>query len=298
MPNGDVIGLAGVGRMGGAIARELAADGVDLVVFNRTESVAVELAADIGARSAATPRELASMTDLVLVVVADGDALVELIIGEHGLAQGLRRGGLVVDMGTSGVESTRQARAAVEAVGAELVEAPVSGSVPSVRSRSLLTMAAGDADAVERVVPTLSIVSKRVVRVGGDGAGAAMKLAVNSVLFGLNQAIAEALVLAERAGIDRSVAYGVFESSAVGAPVVSYRRPAFERPGETEVTASIDLAAKDLRLVLVLAEQVGAPMPQCKLNREILLDASGSDLGQADLADVAVHLRRAAEITR
>jgi 3-hydroxyisobutyrate dehydrogenase/2-hydroxy-3-oxopropionate reductase len=282
--------------MGRALARELAAEGVELVVYNRTQSVADEFAAEIGASTAATARELAERTDFVLALVADGPALIDLIDGIDGLAAGLSPGGLVVDMGTSGIDDTGRARSALAAVGAGLVEAPVSGSVPTIQSRSLLVMVAGDDIAVDRVTPVLEIVSKRILRMGGPGTGAAMKLAVNSVLFGLNQAISEALVLAERAGIDRSVAYDVFEFSAVGAPVVSYRRPAFERPGETEVTASIDLGAKDLGLALTLAERVGALMPQCELNRGVLLAASGADLGAADLADVTVHLRRSGEV--
>src|SRR5690606_25083678 len=109
-------------------------------------------------------------------------------------------------------------------------------------------------------------IADQVVEVGGRGAGAAMKLAVNAVLFAINQSIAESLVLAERAGIERSVAYDVFASSAAGAPVVHYRRPVFEQPESAPVTFPIDLAIKDLDLVLALGSAVGAPLPQAETN--------------------------------
>ena len=139
-------------------------------------------------------------------------------------------GDVVIDMGTTGVEHTAEARRRLAAVGAHLVEAPVSGSVASAESRKLLIMAAGESEPLATAMPVLRGIADQVIEVGGPGAGAAMKLAVNAVVFAINQSIAEALVLAERAGIERSVAYDVFASSAVAAPVVHYRRPVFEHP--------------------------------------------------------------------
>jgi 3-hydroxyisobutyrate dehydrogenase/2-hydroxy-3-oxopropionate reductase len=118
-----------------------------------------------------------------------------------------------------------------------------------------------------------------------------MKLAVNAVLFGLNQAVAESLVLAERCGIERSTAYEVFASSAVAAPVVHYRRAVFEHPGTTPVTFSVDLAAKDLLLILQLASELGASMPQTETNLAVMRGASRANLGGADMGEVATHMR-------
>ena len=128
----------------------------------------------------------------------------------------------------------------------------MSGSVAAAESRKLLIMAAGEQRPLAGAMPVLRGIADRVIEVGGPGAGAAMKLAVNSVLFAINQAIAESLVLAERAGIERSVAYEVFASSAAAAPIVHYRRPVFEHPESTPVTFPIDLAIKDLGLLLAL----------------------------------------------
>ena len=118
-----------------------------------------------------------------------------------------------------------------------------------------------------------------------------MKLAVNAVVFAINQSISEALVLAERAGIERSVAYDVFASSAVAAPVVHYRRPVFEHPESAPVTMPIDLVVKDLGLALALGLEVGARLPQVETNLEAMKAASAAGLGAADMGTMAVYLR-------
>jgi 3-hydroxyisobutyrate dehydrogenase-like beta-hydroxyacid dehydrogenase len=118
-----------------------------------------------------------------------------------------------------------------------------------------------------------------------------MKLAVNAIVHSLNQVVSEALVLAERAGIERSRAYDVFADSAVAAPFVRYKRDAYERPGETPVGFRLDLAAKDLRLALELAAGVGADLPQTRANLAVLDDAVAAGFGPDDESAVAEHLR-------
>jgi 3-hydroxyisobutyrate dehydrogenase/2-hydroxy-3-oxopropionate reductase len=115
------------------------------------------------------------------------------------------------------------------------------------------------------------------------------------VIFGLNQAVAEGLVLAERAGIDRQVAYDVLATSAVGAPYLGYKRAAFVDPDGTPTAFALDLAAKDLRLIAALADAVGAPIPQSAVNLEVIRAAAGGDRGGRDFATVAAHLRSLGE---
>jgi 3-hydroxyisobutyrate dehydrogenase/2-hydroxy-3-oxopropionate reductase len=167
----------------------------------------------------------------------------------------------------------------------------VSGSVASAASRKLLIMAAGEREPLATAMPVLRGIADQVIEVGGPGAGAAMKLAVNAVVFAINQAVSEALVLAERAGIERSVAYDVFASSAVAAPVVHYRRPVFENPETAAVTMPIDLVIKDLGLVTALGEEVGARLPQVETNLAAMKAASAAGLGEADMGTMAVYLR-------
>ena len=123
------------------------------------------------------------------------------------------------------------------------------------------------------------------------GSGATMKLAVNAMVFGLNQTLAESLVLAERAGVRRELAYEVFANSAVAAPVVAYKRAAHEQPDSTPVAFALDLVAKDLDLAAALADDVGARVPQLETNRRVVGEAIDAGLGDADLSALARHLR-------
>jgi 3-hydroxyisobutyrate dehydrogenase-like beta-hydroxyacid dehydrogenase len=120
-----------------------------------------------------------------------------------------------------------------------------------------------------------------------------MKLTVNSVLHGLNLALAEGLVLAERAGVERAVAYEVFAASAIAAPFVQYKREAFEHPGRPPVAFSLDLVAKDLDLILALAAQAGATMEQAATNHRVVEAAVAAGLGDHDLSELATYLRGA-----
>jgi 3-hydroxyisobutyrate dehydrogenase/2-hydroxy-3-oxopropionate reductase len=118
-----------------------------------------------------------------------------------------------------------------------------------------------------------------------------MKLTVNSVLHGLNLALAEGLVLAERAGVARETAYEVFAASVIAAPFVHYKREAFEHPGGPPVAFSLDLVAKDLDLILALAETAGAAMEQATTNRQVVRAAVATGLGDHDLSELATYLR-------
>jgi 3-hydroxyisobutyrate dehydrogenase-like beta-hydroxyacid dehydrogenase len=285
------IGFAGLGRMGRPMARQLIGAGFATTVYNRTAAVAKTFADDTGATYVTEPRQLGERCSTVVAMLSDGEALLALLGGDEGLTAGLSPGDVVIDMGTTGVEHTGEVRRRLAAIGAHLVEAPVSGSVASAEARKLLIMAAGDEQPLATAMPVLRGIADHVTEVGGPGAGAAMKLAVNAVLFAINQAIAEALVLAERSGIERSVAYDIFASSAVAAPVVHYRRPVFEHPETAAVTFPIDLVIKDLKLVLALAAEVGARLPQAETNLAAMSAASADGLGEADMGSVAVHLR-------
>ncbi len=232
---------------------------------------------------------------MVLTSLAD-DAAVEAVYER--LVEGLRPGQVVLEMSTIAPATVARIAPAVSARGATLLDAPVSGSVPLVEAGTLLIMVGGDEDALERARPVLDAMSKKVVHVGPLGSGARVKLAVNGLVHALGVALSEALVLAERAGIERSTAYEVFASGAVAAPFVLYKRAAFERPDETPVAFSLDLVAKDLDLILGLAAEVGAPMRQAETNLAEVRDALAGGLGERDMSALAEFLRRSRRLSR
>jgi len=189
-------------------------------------------------------------------------------------------------------DTIRAIAPAVRARGAGVLDAPVSGSVGSMRSGELTIMAGGDAADLERARPVLDRLAKRVFHMGELGAGASMKLAVNTLIYGLNGAVAEGLVLAENNGIDRGLAYDVLAASAAGAPFVAYKRAAFVDPEHTPVAFSLALAEKDLQLIARLAAASDTPMPQAAVNLESTRAAVRSVGEDADFAGLARLLRQ------
>jgi 3-hydroxyisobutyrate dehydrogenase/2-hydroxy-3-oxopropionate reductase len=288
------VAVVGTGRMGSAMATRLASAGHPLSLWNRTNERARTLASRLpDARVAPTPADAVRNADVVVVSLADDAAVRAAYSGDAGLVAGLAPGAVVADTSTVDPETLRELAPAVHACGAALVDVPVSGSVSTVEAGQLLVMAGGDEVALDRVCPVLATFARRVLHLGPLGSGATMKLVVNDVVHALDVAVAEALVLAERAGIDRHLAYEVFASSAVAAPFVLYKRQAFEDPEHAPVAFALDLVAKDLDLALALAERVGAEVPQLRANRAVVEQARDLGLGGADLSAVAELYRRA-----
>ncbi len=287
------VSVVGTGRMGGAMAARVAIAGHELTVWNRTrstaESVALECGGDVTVMD--TARDAARGADVVIVSLADDAAARATYGGDDGLVAGLGPGTVVADTSTVAPETIRALEDEVRATGAVLVDTPVSGSVSSVEGGTILVMAGGRADDVELARPALESFAQRVILLGPLGSGATMKLAVNAMVFGLNQTLAEALVLAEKAGVPRELAYEVIANSAVGAPFVAYKRAAHEHPESAPVAFALDLVAKDLDLAAALAARVGAPVPQLDTNRRVVGEAIDAGLGAADLSAIARHLR-------
>ena len=207
-----------------------------------------------------------------------------------GLAAGARAGTVLVDCSTVPPAALRAHADAIRASGAGVLDAPVSGSVALAESGKLTLMVGGEPADLERARPVLDAIGATVFHLGPLGSGAAMKLAVNTVIFGLNEALAEGLVLAEAAGIDRAAAYDVLAASAVGAPYVGYKRAAFLEPEATPVAFALDLAAKDLRLIDELATSVGLDLPQAETNLAVIEATAAGRGGDRDFASVAGYL--------
>ena len=285
------VGLIGIGRMGGAMASVLAAAGHELILFNRDTAKAEVVAAKTGATVASSPAEVAGKAGVVLTSLADDEAVIAVYEGEEGIVSGIGPGQIAVDTSTIDPETVRRVGAVVDGTGAGFLDCPVSGSVATVEAGALTIMAGGESLLIEEVRPVLAPLSARIVHVGDRGSGAATKLAVNGLVHGLNVALAEALVLAEKAGVDRSTAYEVFVSGAGGAPFVQYKRSAYEHPEDAKVAFSLDLVAKDLELITGLGDRVGAPMSQARTGLDIVRKAMSAGLGEKDMSAIAVYLR-------
>lgn len=291
------VAVVGTGRMGAAMAVRIAGAGHGLVLFNRTRSRAEQAAADAagrtgaGARVADTPAAAAAAADVVLVSLADDEAVSATYRAADGLLAGLRPDTVVLDTSTVAPATVRELAPLVAEQGAALLDTPVSGSVPVVQRGELTVLAGGEAEPLARVRPVLDSFARQVFHLGPLGAGATMKLAVNSIVHALNQAVAEALVLAERAGVDRAAAYQVFAGGAAGAPFVHYKQDAFLHPETAPVAFSLALVAKDLDLITDLAHQVGARVDLTEAGRTLVEEALAAGYGSRDLSALADLLR-------
>jgi 3-hydroxyisobutyrate dehydrogenase len=279
--------MIGTGRMGAAMVGRLVGGGHQVTGYNRTRARAEAL----GTPVAGTPREAVAGAEVVLVSLADDAAVEAVYRGGDGLLAGLAPGAVVVETSTVDPGTVRALAPLVDKAGGTLLDAPVSGSVSVVESGQLTFMVGGDPAALDRVRPVLAPLAVHVFHLGDQGAGATMKLVVNSLIAELNGALCEGLVLAEKAGIARPAAYEVFAASAVAAPFVHYKRAAFEHPEKTPPAFTVSLLAKDVRLILDLAGRVGARMAQLTAEQTLLAEAEAAGYGQRDLTGIADFLR-------
>jgi 3-hydroxyisobutyrate dehydrogenase-like beta-hydroxyacid dehydrogenase len=286
------VAVLGAGNMAGAMVGTLRRAGLDVTVWNRTGARAETVAETHGATSAATRPAAIEGADVVLSSLADDSAVLETYLGDDGAAAACKPGQVVLEMSTIAPSTVLQGGGAVAETGASFLDAPVSGSVPTVEKGELTIMVGGNASGLERARPVFDALAAKVFHVGGLGAGATVKLAVNALVHAIDVGLSEALVLAEKSGVDRSAAYDVFAAGAAAAPFVLYKRPAFEDPDNAQLTFTLDLMAKDLDLILSLARAVGAPMEQAERNRELVERAIGDGFSGRDLSAIAEYFRR------
>ncbi|WP_193176638.1 NAD(P)-dependent oxidoreductase [Oricola nitratireducens] len=285
------IGFTGLGRMGAPMATNIAAAGFPLTVWNRNRTRAEAFAEDTAAAVADTPRLLAEASDVVVTMLADDAASQEVYCGAEGLFSGKAGATTFIEMGTMSPDHIEDlARAAGQ--NRRVIDAPVSGSTGAAQNAALMIMAGCDETVALPVMPLFEAVGRKTICLGRRGAGAVMKLAVNSIIHGLNQTFAEALTLAEGAGIDAAAAFDAIEASAAAAPMLSYRRPLYLDEAAHDVTFTVALARKDMALAVGLAERFGVAMPQARLNLERLLDAETKGFGGRDMASIVSYMRK------
>jgi 3-hydroxyisobutyrate dehydrogenase-like beta-hydroxyacid dehydrogenase len=284
------VAFAGIGRMGLAMARNVAAAGFPLVVWNRTAERCSPLG-DAGARVVTDPAELAS-AEVVVTMLSDGPAARSVLV-ESGLLDALRPGSVVLEMSTIGPTAAVELAADAARRDVQLLDAPVSGSVSVAEHAGLYAMVGGDREAYVRATPVLDAMTKGHVLLGPSGAGAAMKLAVNAMIAVTNEAVAETLVLAESFGIPPEQAYDVLEAGALASPFVRYKRAAFLHPQTVPVAFTTALMRKDLALAQELAARLGVRIPAAAAAEGMLDEALARGLADADMASVLAMLRPA-----
>src|ERR687887_2531804 len=279
------LGYIGLGVMGGRMASRLMAKGHRLVGYNRTRAKAQWLV-DKGLTLADTPREVAERADIVFVMVANSNALGAVANGPHGFVAGLGPNKIVVDMSTVSPALSRAVAAKVREQGADMVDAPVSGSVSTLEAGKLSIMVGGERSTFDRIRPLLlEDVGPKVTYVGGNGLAVSMKIATNLSLAVQMLAFSEGVLLAERSGIARETAVEVLLNSVIASPMVKYRGP-FVLAMPDEAWFDVNMMQKDMVLALEAGRELDVPMPTTAASNELLTAARGMGLAREDFAVV------------
>ncbi len=287
---GTPVAFIGLGLMGRPMARNLHKAGARLVIHNRSQGVVRALAGE-GMVAAESPAAAAREADRVILMLPDTPAVESVLLGADGVVAGIRPGTLVIDMGTTRVPDTRRFARAVAAAGGDYVDAPVSGGTIGAEAGTLIIMAGGSEAAVAQAMPVFEVLGQRTTRVGPVGTGQVAK-AANQVIVGLTiGAVAEALVLAGRAGADpakvREALRGGFADSRI-LEVHGQRMVTGDfRPGGKCVTQR-----KDLAQALELAAELGLRLPATRLCRSLYDEAIAMGLGELDHAALIKVLER------
>jgi len=280
----STLGFVGLGAMGSRIAGRLLDAGHQVYGTNRTAAKAGPLI-ERGVIWRDTPREVATAAGVVFSMVTNDEALEAIAAGPDGLLAGLGPGKVHVDMSTVSPAASRGLAERVRALGALMLDAPVSGSIPQAESGTLAIMVGGDTHAFAAVEPVLHELAQTVTHIGPNGQGLIVKLAVNISLAVQTLAFSEGLLLAERAGVDPEVAADVMGGSSIGSAMLKARIPLLLHLPE-HAWFDVELMQKDIRLALAAGRDLGIPLPSAAVADEMLTEARRLGYGQRDLASL------------
>lgn len=272
------------------MARNLVRAGFDVTVWNRNAAKAKTLAEETGCAIAATPADLATASDVVLTMLADDAASEHVHLGPDGLFAG-KGAHTIIQMGTMSPDHIMMLRHQSPSA-ITIIDAPVSGATQAAQDARLMIMAGCSQTEAAAVAPVLAAMGREVIYLDQPGAGAVMKLAVNALIHGINQTLAEALTLAQAVGIAPARAFDVIEASAACAPMLKYRRPLYLDESANEVTFTVALARKDMEVTAALARRYGTAMPQGAATLQKLCDAEAAGYGARDMAAMLDFMKR------
>lgn len=286
------IGVAGLGRMGAAIAQRLIEVGHTLTGWNRTASRAKPLV-DAGAKVAQTPADLAGSVEAVITILTDATAVDAVYNGPSGLLTAPVKGKLFIEMSTVRPETEIALGGQVRARGAAFVECPVGGTTGPARQGKLIGLMGAEREDATRAKPILDQLCRRLEHCGPVGAGAVMKLAINLPLMVYWQALGEALALCRPLGLDPDRMMDLFADTSGGANVLKVRGSALAAmlkgndPGP--VTFSLDNGLKDLRIMLAEGKAHGIELPLVEKTLACFEEASRHGLGASEGAGLSVY---------
>lgn len=281
------VGIVGLGIMGSAYARNLLERGYEVVGTDVSEAAMTELAGP-GGRCVGSAREVAGAADIVLLALPSVKAL-EAVTAE--IAGAVRPGAVVCEMGTLPIEAKEACRRALEARGAQLLDCPVSGTGAQAAKRDLSIYASGDEAAFRKVEATFADFARDVRYCGGFGTGMKLKYIANLLVTIHNLSTAEALLLAERAGLDLNLVYDAIRPGAGGSRMFDVRAPMMIEERYEPATMKMDIYIKDLQLIMDFAREMRAPTPLMAASLPFYFAALAQGRGKEDTASLFAVLK-------
>jgi 3-hydroxyisobutyrate dehydrogenase-like beta-hydroxyacid dehydrogenase len=285
------LGIVGLGRMGAAISRRLRQLGFDVTGWDQNVKANRALAAD-GLRIAANARDVATGAEIVISSITEDHGVRKIFTGPAGFLEGDVKGKLFIEMSTLQPMTGRELAPLVEARGARLIEAPVLGTIPQVHAGTLFAMVGGSLEDIERAKPVLEKLTRRIVYMGPNGSGYAMKLAANLGLGAYIQAVAESLALGLQQGLDLDLMVDVLQESATACGWLKSKAGVL-KGNKGDLTLDIRTLRKDIMSAVATGALTGVPMPLAAGTLASLSAAVEGDYGDGDLAELPKFFRDA-----
>ena len=285
------LGIVGLGRMGAAISRRLRQQGFDVTGWDQSAKANEALAAD-GLRIAANAYGVATPAEIVISSITEDHGVRKIFTGPAGFLEGDVKGKLFIEMSTLQPMTGRELLPLVEARGARLIEAPVLGTIPQVQAGTLFAMVGGKPEDLERARPVLEKLTRRIVHMGGNGSGYAMKLAANLGLGAYIQAVAESLALGLQQGLALEQMVDVLQESATACGWLKSKAEVL-KGNSGDMTLDIRTLRKDIMSAVATGALTGVPMPLAAGTLASLSAAVDGDYGDGDLAELPKFFREA-----
>jgi 3-hydroxyisobutyrate dehydrogenase-like beta-hydroxyacid dehydrogenase len=288
------VGFIGMGHMGSAMAQRLLAAGYLLTVYDRTLARGQPLA-ERGASVAQTPKDLAAQCEVVMGCVTDDRAQESVMLGPDGAVAGVHTGSTVIDLSTVSPEASRRLYQAMKEKSVPVLDAAVSGSIPQVEQGSLVIFVGGDQETFERCKPVLDVLGTSSFYMGESGRGTTMKLVVNTLLGLGMEALAEAIALGERAGLEKDLLLEVLDQTAVLTPGQKSKLQNV-RQEDYPTNFALSLMHKDFALVLEQAYQLSVAMPATAAAQQMYTAAMAKGMSTADFSVMIQFLEELAQL--
>ena len=282
------VGFIGLGIMGSPMALNLIKAGFQVAAYNRSAGKAAPIE-KAGGRIAATPAEAANGADFVMSIVSDSSASEMVMTGKDGVLEAVKPGAIIIDSATISPVVSR--RLACHAAGkqASFLDAPVTGSKQGAEKGELTFMIGGERDALERAMPVLSVLGKKHISCGPNGAGLSAKLAQNTIQATMVEVFCEGFVLAAKAGVKPETMFEIIQSSLARAALTDFKAP-FIFKGDFTPYFPLKWMHKDLALAMDAAYAQGVPMPTAAAVKEVYAAARAQGKGDLDYAAVITFL--------